>query len=69
MFLPEQIEFMKRLGLQMDFSHLSDEDYCRIEDIVGDAYTEAAQEHPNEATDKILMCESILDALPQDGPD
>lgn len=57
---------MKDMGLQMDFSRLSDEDYCRIEDTVGDLYTQEAQEYPNEATDTILMCESILDRLSEE---
>ena len=69
MFLSEQIKFMKSLGLNMDFSKLSDDDYCKIEDTVGDTYTEEVQNHPNEVTDKILMCESILDKLSQDDMD
>ena len=66
MFLPEQIAFMKRLGLDMDFDNLSDDDYCWIEEVVGDAYTDEAQAHPDEATDSIRMCESILDRLSDD---
>lgn len=69
MFSAKQIAFLKSLGLNMNFSNLSDEDYCRIEDTVGDVYTEEAQEHPDETTDKILLCESILDNLSQDGTD
>ncbi len=37
--------------------------------MVGDVHTEEAQEHPDETTDKILLCESILDNLSQDGTD
>lgn len=66
MFLPEQIAFMEHLGLNMDFDNLSDDDYCRIETAVGDAYTDEAQAHPDEATDRIRMCESILDRLSDD---
>ena len=66
MFSQKQVEFMKSIGLDMDFLRLSDDDYCKIEEIVGDIYTEEAQEHPNEATDTVLMCESILDKLSED---
>ncbi|ANU42196.1 hypothetical protein ADH75_02945 [Flavonifractor plautii] len=66
MFSQKQVEFMKSIGLDMDFLRLSDDDYCKIEDTVGDIYTEEAQEHPDEVTEKILICESILDMLSED---
>ena len=66
MFSQKQVEFMKSIGLDMDFLRLSDNDYCKIEDKVGDVYTEEVQAHPNIVTDKILMCESILDKLSED---
>ena len=40
MFSQKQIEFMKSIGLDMNFLRLSDDDYCKIEDTVGDIYTE-----------------------------
>ena len=66
MFSQKQVEFMKSIGLDMDFLRLSDDDYCKIEDRVGDVYTEEAQARPDAITDKILMCESILDKLSED---
>lgn len=66
MFNKEQTEFMKSLGLDFNFMSLSDEEYCRIEEVVGDAYTEEAQEYPDKKTDRIVMCESILDTLSED---
>lgn len=65
-FSEKQIEFMKNLGLNFEFERLSDDEYIEIEEIVGDIYTEEAQEHPNEVTDVILLCESILDKLSED---
>jgi len=53
---------MKRLGLAFDFSSLSDDELLRIEDVVGDFYTQEAQ-GTNEATETILLCESILDKM------
>jgi len=62
MFHPKEIELMKRLGLAFDFSSLSDDELLRIEDVVGDFYTQEAQ-GTNEATETILLCESILDKM------
>lgn len=62
MFTKEQISFMEGIGLKLDFSALSDDDYIQIEEKVGDAYTSEAQQ-TDEPTETIRMCESILDML------
>lgn len=54
---------MESIGLNLDFSCLSDADYVQIEDVVGDRYTSEAQEHESEITPVILLCEAILDKL------
>ena len=63
MFKKEQISFMRGIGLNLDFSNLSSEDYVQIEEIVGDVYTAEVQEHEKEVTPTVLLCESILDKL------
>ena len=63
MFTKEQIEFMKKNRLEMDFSHLADKDYIEIEERIGDIYTGLVEDSPQKVTDEILMCESILDQL------
>lgn len=63
MFNQEQIHFMENLGLHLDFSNLSDDDCVRIEDIVGDAYTEEVENHKSEVTPVISLCEEILNKL------
>lgn len=63
MFNTEQIKFMKELGLNFDFSHLSDEEYTQIEDHVGDVYTAEVQNSEKHTTARMLLCESILDIL------
>ncbi|MCI8623761.1 MAG: hypothetical protein HFG26_08875 [Provencibacterium sp.] len=63
MFTKEQIAFMKSIGLNLDFSHLSEADYVQIEDAVGDRYTAEVQEHESKITPVILLCEGILDKL------
>lgn len=59
MFEPKEIQFMKSLGLTLDFSSVSDDDLVEVESVVGDFYTQEAQ-RTDEATEKILLCESIL---------
>lgn len=63
MFTKEQIAFMRSIGLKLDFSNLSSEDYVQIEETVGDVYTAEVQEHEKEVTSNILLCEAILDKL------
>lgn len=63
MFTKEQIAFMRSIGLELDFSRLSSDDYVQIEETVGDVYTAEAQEHEKEATANMLLCEAILDRL------
>ena len=62
MFEPKEIQFMKSLGLTLNFASVSDEDLVEVEAVVGDFYTQEAQ-RTNEASEKILLCESILDKL------
>ena len=62
-FSPEQIAYVNSLGFHPDFSNLSDDDYCKIEEDVGTAYSFETMRHPGEVTPTILMCESILDHL------
>lgn len=54
---------MKSIGLNLDFSRLSEADYVQIEDAVGDRYTAEVQEHESKITPVILLCEGILDKL------
>lgn len=63
MFSENQIAFMRSIGLDLDFSNLADDDYVRIEDVVGGIYTSEVQEYRQDATEVTLMCESILDTL------
>ena len=63
MFSEKQIAFMRSIGLDLDFSNLTDEDYVRIEDVVGGIYTSEVQEYKQGAAEVAFMCESILDTL------
>lgn len=63
MFSEKQIAFMRSIGLDLDFSNLADDDYVRIEDVVGGIYTAEVQEYKQGATEVTIMCESILDTL------
>ena len=63
MFSPDQIQFIRSIGLNLDFSNLTDDDYMEIETKVGDVYTSEVEDYPDDVTPKILMCESILDHI------
>ncbi len=66
-FSKEQITYMRSLGLNLDFSNLSDDDWITLEDVVADRLMYAGFHVEGEeyiANDEGLMCESILDLLP-----
>ena len=62
MFNAKEIDFMKKIGLNFDFSSLTDDEFIDIESIVGDYYTKKAQSTSRQ-TEEILLCEAILDKL------
>lgn len=66
MLTKEEIEFLKKLGLNFDFEHLTEDsdEWADIEECVGDELMyEGLDENyfPNEIG---KMCEAILDKLP-----
>lgn len=64
MFSDEQIEYMQGLGLNFDFSNLSDDEWIAIEDTVGDRLVYAGLDKDYNPNQEGVMCESILDMLP-----
>lgn len=62
MFNAKEIDFMKKIGLNFDFSSLSDDEFIEVESTVGDYYTKKAQS-TSKVTAEILMCEAILGKL------
>ena len=62
MFNAREVQLMKRLGLKLDYFSLSDDDLVKIEETVGDFYTQESQ-HADGAMEIILLCEDILDKL------
>lgn len=63
MFTGEQEKFMRSIGLDLDFEHLSDDDYVRIEEVVGDKLVQSGLDETYEPNAIGSMCESILDKL------
>lgn len=63
MFSEKQIAFMQSIGLNLDFDHLKDEDYIKIEDTVAEKLQVSGFDKQYEATETGKMCESILDQL------
>ena len=62
MFSAREIQLMKRLGLELDYFSLSDDDLVKIEETVGDFYTQESQK-TDGAMEILLLCEDILDKL------
>lgn len=64
MFTPEEMLFMKELGLEYSFGNLTDEQWVKIEDVVAtELETKGLDKNynPNEIG---KICESILSKLP-----
>lgn len=64
MFTPQEIAFMRSLGLDFDFGNLSDDEWVQIEDTVGDRLVLAELDKQYNPTPIGKMCEAILDKLP-----
>ena len=63
-FNKDQIEFMKKIGISVDFSkELSDADYEAIEETVADHLQKNGFDANYLPTEEGKMCESILDIL------
>lgn len=63
LFEPEQIEYMRSLGLDLDFDNPTDDDIIRIEEIVADRLMTCGFDLEYEPTEEGKMCESILDRI------
>lgn len=63
MFNNKQKEFMKEIGISVNFDHLTDDDYIAIEETVSEWLQKNGFDMGYNPTDDGLMCESILDEL------
>ncbi|MCM1112584.1 MAG: hypothetical protein NC399_04960 [Muribaculum sp.] len=63
MFSDKQIEFMKSIGVSVDFNNLSDNAFVKIEDIVSEKLQKSGFDREDKITEIGIMCESILDML------
>lgn len=59
-FTEKQIEFMKELGLNFDFSKLSNDERCEIEEQVGNELILHCLDENYEPNECGLICEDIL---------
>ena len=62
-FTENQIEFMQQLGIEADFSNITDEDIVEIEDVVSEYLQQKGFDSNYSINDDGKMCESILDIL------
>ena len=58
-FDEEQIEFMKKIGIDVDFDNLSDDDFVFIEETVANEYEIRGLDKDYNPTETGKMCESI----------
>ena len=65
-FNAEELVFIKSLGIDVDFSNLSDDDCINIEFSVGDVLTMEAEANPDRWTKKMRLCEDIIDKLTEE---
>lgn len=63
MFSEEEMILMRECGLNMDFNNLSDDDYIKIEDVIGDMLVQQCLDENYNPNAKGLVCEEILDKL------
>lgn len=62
-FNKNQIEFMKKIGISINFEDVSDDDALLIEDKVSDHLQKKGFNEDYSLTEDGEMCESILDML------
>ncbi|MCM1117949.1 MAG: hypothetical protein NC543_01100 [bacterium] len=63
MFNKTEIDFMKSLGIDVDFENLSDDMLVEIENIVSEKLQKSGFDADYTITDKGKICEAILDKL------
>lgn len=64
MFSNEQIAFMSKQGIKVDFSApLSDDDFFKIDNIISSLLQTKGFDEKYEPTNIGKMCESILDVM------
>lgn len=63
MFTEKEIALMRDCGLNMDFAHLSDDDYVKIEEVIGDELTLRCLDKDYEPNERGRLCEDLLDKL------
>ena len=62
-FNEKQIEFMRNIGIVVDFEKLSDADLVLIEEKVADRLETSGFDEDYNVTDEGKRCESILDMI------
>ena len=64
MFTDKEIQLMNSLGLSYNFDNLTDDEWCNLEEVVGDHLTLKCLDDDYDPNEEGLMCEDILAKLP-----
>lgn len=65
LFTSEEILLMKDIGLEINFSEPSDDDWALIEEAVGDKLVISGFDENYEPNDIGITCENIIDKIPK----
>lgn len=63
MFTNSQIEYMRALGLNINFNNISDDEWVEIENAVATKLEISGFDENYEPTEDGKMCESIIDVI------
>ncbi len=64
MFTDDQVKLMRKIGLNLNFECLSDDDWVLIEETVGDYLILQCLGEDYTPNEEGMICYSILDLLP-----
>ena len=66
MFTEREKTYMRQIGLSdLNFDDLSDDDWARLEDLVGDRLEIAGMDKEYKPTKEGFICEEILSKIPK----
>ncbi len=64
-FTSEEISLMKSIGLGINFSEPSDDDWVRVEEVIGNELMISGFDENYEPNDIGITCENIIDKIPK----
>lgn len=63
MFTPNEINLLRDIGLEYNFEKMSDDEWCIVQEVVGDYLTMHGFTQSGKPNNEGILCERILDKL------